>query len=65
PTTYLVDTTLSYASDYDQTALAGRLLTAWLSDFSSGDPSLASTQLDMLTPRNTATIFFITASLVE
>ncbi|MFT2689046.1 hypothetical protein ACMWDS_31860, partial [Klebsiella pneumoniae] len=26
PTTYLVDTTLSYASDYDQTALAGRLL---------------------------------------
>ncbi|WP_410692052.1 hypothetical protein, partial [Citrobacter freundii] len=25
PTTYLVDTTLSYASDYDQTALAGRL----------------------------------------
>ncbi|MDV0481445.1 hypothetical protein RZO68_00005, partial [Citrobacter freundii] len=25
PTTYLVDTTLSYAADYDQTALAGRL----------------------------------------
>ncbi|MBQ0224182.1 MULTISPECIES: hypothetical protein, partial [Citrobacter freundii complex] len=28
PTTYLVDTTLSYASDYDQTALAGRLPTS-------------------------------------
>ncbi|MEF3630687.1 zinc ribbon domain-containing protein, partial [Citrobacter freundii] len=30
PTTYLVDTTLSYASDYDQTALAGRLLRSWI-----------------------------------